>query len=761
NTIFPDSPNVGLTKDWITIQANMFDQTNGFFFSSDLWAFNKTNLYAAGPARFTHFRDTNAVIAANAAVPTVHYDTFSTTNYLVANWNGNPGDGQGYLRLFTISGPVGSEVFNDFSSAGGGFVASGSSGNPAWDDPWENFNPVSGNLAPQAGTTNRIFIGDARVQNVVYRNGQLWCAHHIFLPADAPRRCAVQWWAFTPGGSLTQRGRVDDPLGSRFFAYPSIAVNAYEDVLLGYSRFAADQFPSANYSYHAAESGPGSLFGDVVIKAGEASFSALDSDRVNHWGDWSATVVDPANDADLWTLQEYASARVSGIDRWGTWWGRVSPASSLSLSAGSITNAVPIGSDLAYSFVVTNQLPRVATGVRVLSTLPAGSVLVSSTGGCALTNGVVTCSFGDLAEGDAASATLVVRLNQLGPATNTLVASSLGAEVDSSDNRVQMITTVQAAADLAVSMSGPPAAVTLGSNVTYTVTVTNRGPAGTAGVRLTNTLPAGAAYLSAVPTQGSCVQNAGVVVCDLGTLPALAAARVVIQGRPAQAGSITNTATAIGAVGDPVLTNNTAAVIARVNAPPSVQSIVDRAVSEDTVLGPLPFTVGDAETPAASLNVTVSSSDPSIVPPAGLALGVQPGTGGAGRTLTVTPALNANGPVTITLIVTDADGASSSSPFVLRVLEVNDPPTIGPIGEQVMNEDTTLTPISFTVGDVETPVASLQVSGASSNPVLIPNANLRFGGIGTNRTLTLTPATNQSGRATITVSLSDGMAVTT
>ena len=64
--------------------------------------------------------------------------------------------------------------------------------------------------------------------------------------------------------------------------------------------------------------------------------------------------------------------------------------------------------------------------------------------------------------------------------------------------------------------------------------------------------------------------------------------------------------------------------------------------------------------------------------------------------------------------------------------------------------------LNFTVGDAETPAVNLQLSGTSSNPTLVPNGNIVFGGSGTDRTVTVTPATGQSGTATITVTVNDG-----
>src|SRR5438552_18719684 len=48
------------------------------------------------------------------------------------------------------------------------------------------------------------------------------------------------------------------------------------------------------------------------------------------------------------------------------------------------------------------------------------------------------------------------------------------------------------------------------------------------------------------------------------------------------------------------------------------------------------------------------------------------------------------------------------------------------------------------------------VSGRSSNPDLVPDANILFGGSGSNRTVTLRPATNQFGSTTITLTVRDG-----
>ena len=52
------------------------------------------------------------------------------------------------------------------------------------------------------------------------------------------------------------------------------------------------------------------------------------------------------------------------------------------------------------------------------------------------------------------------------------------------------------------------------------------------------------------------------------------------------------------------------------------------------------------------------------------------------------------------------------------------------------------------------------MTASSSNTTLVPTANIVFGGTGANRTVTITPAANQTGTATITLTVTDGTAAT-
>ena len=80
---------------------------------------------------------------------------------------------------------------------------------------------------------------------------------------------------------------------------------------------------------------------------------------------------------------------------------------------------------------------------------------------------------------------------------------------------------------------------------------------------------------------------------------------------------------------------------------------------------------------------------------------------------------------------------------------LNTQPTITSIAAQTMAMNATRGPLAFTVGDAETDPAALTVSAVSSNPNLFPAGSIVLGGSGASRQATFSPATNQSGSATI------------
>lgn len=117
------------------------------------------------------------------------------------------------------------------------------------------------------------------------------------------------------------------------------------------------------------------------------------------------------------------------------------------------------------------------------------------------------------------------------------------AESNEGNNTISSLFTVLAAdtVDLALTMidSDP---VTISNRLTYTLTIANFGSAEATGVILTNTLPSGVTFISAIPDQGSC-SGVATVMCDLGSLAKESRITVVIVvTAPTTPGTLLNTA---------------------------------------------------------------------------------------------------------------------------------------------------------------------------------------------------------------------------
>jgi uncharacterized repeat protein (TIGR01451 family) len=127
----------------------------------------------------------------------------------------------------------------------------------------------------------------------------------------------------------------------------------------------------------------------------------------------------------------------------------------------------------------------------------------------------------------------------------------------------------QPAADLALSLAATPDVARSGKPLTYTITVHNAGPSNAHEVVVTDALPAGARFVSAQTSSGSCVTPApgaiGTITCTLGFLPATqdATAQIVVKVVVKKT-TITNPANVTSATPDPNPANDAATIATQV-----------------------------------------------------------------------------------------------------------------------------------------------------------------------------------------------------
>lgn len=219
----------------------------------------------------------------------------------------------------------------------------------------------------------------------------------------------------------------------------------------------------------------------------------------------------------------------------------------------------------------------------------------------------------------------------------------------------------------------------------------------------------------------------------------------ILSGTPVQTGSFAFTVTAFDEEG---YSGSRAYSITIVPNPLTISSIPTITTGRNTPVT-VTFTIADTAASVFAVSVTGLSSDETIVPNTGLVFGGM----GTYRSLTITPAADQLGTATIT--ITAEDGSFTASTAFQLVVPANAPPSIVAPAHASTRRNTPRV-VPFTVGDAESGAAAVTVTATSSNTTLVPTANLQVGGSGASRTLTITPAANQIGTATITLTASDG-----
>ncbi len=186
------------------------------------------------------------------------------------------------------------------------------------------------------------------------------------------------------------------------------------------------------------------------------------------------------------------------------------------------------------------------------------------------------------------------------------------------------------------------------------------------------------------------------------------------------------------------------------NSVPQISPLTDQVIAENGATPAIAFQVSDAETPAANLVVSASSTNTVLVPVSQIDLGGN----GATRRVTVRPANDQLGTTLITLTVSDGSKASSTS-FLVQVTPVDGPPTLDPLGDLVLSEDAGMQEVVLHGISGSPAKKAVTVTAQSSAPALIPNPTVSDTNQNGSRTLQFTPQPNASGSAIITVTVSD------
>lgn len=316
---FFDFPHAGVGVDAIYLGSNQFGGTLPGGFEGRVFAMDKTALYSgAGLTVATHSTGSDGTP-----------QPMNLHGFAQGTW---PASGPHYVMT---------EVFDGATHTLW-----------SWQDPFGadtlvraadfNLNTATGITAgfpidvPQLGSLQKIQAGDWRGLDTEYRNGFIWMTNSISCnPGTGTVNC-VRWAKIDPTAlAVVDAGVVASNGKHRIF--PDLAVNQCEDVAIGYTKSASDQYPSV----YATGFESGLLQAELALKEGELTYTAFDSSP-RRWGDYSGMTIDPDGER-FWYLGEYSKNTGNTSGRWGTYIGSfrydgcTAPASPIGASATGIT----------------------------------------------------------------------------------------------------------------------------------------------------------------------------------------------------------------------------------------------------------------------------------------------------------------------------------------------------------------------------------------------------------------------------------------
>ncbi|MGL4669595.1 MAG: DUF7507 domain-containing protein, partial [Methanobacteriaceae archaeon] len=248
----------------------------------------------------------------------------------------------------------------------------------------------------------------------------------------------------------------------------------------------------------------------------------------------------------------------------------------------SVNSTSPrIGEQILFTIVVRNLGPDGATNVYVADILPAGMTFVSANSSLGTYNNVTGIwTIGNLANGAIVSLNIVATVTSSNNMTN--IATVYGTEYDPSlvNNQDSVLVNGQSVANIKVDKFSNKNIYYIGEIITYTIKIANTGPSAASNVVVSDLLPTGLVFVSALAPAGTSY-NSTTGIWTIGNFNPYTEMTLVITAIANTTGLVTNNVNITSTTYDPILVDNFNSLT--VTVLPTVDVAVNKSANTSTV----------------------------------------------------------------------------------------------------------------------------------------------------------------------------------
>ncbi len=300
--LFADFDMLGINSQGVYVGANLFN-TAGNLTSQDILTVSKSGLIsesATNPTSTLTYRASYTTFGFGAR-PVVDQDNGGTATNLSESVLGVGTANNNSAKVDTISGTAGAATLANNGTVT--FTAATTLAGPAH----------------QKGGDNTIDTGDNRYSGYVVKQGGV--IYSVQTLAD-PTTGLADIHILGVNGTTKVIDQLISGTGmgtagtNLDLYYPSLAINAAGNVVIGYSASGPSDYASG-YAIvgNLATNGTSIAFGTPIQTAvGQGSYDVTFGGSSNRWGDYSSTTLDPTDPTKFWTVQEFAL----GTNEYGT-----------------------------------------------------------------------------------------------------------------------------------------------------------------------------------------------------------------------------------------------------------------------------------------------------------------------------------------------------------------------------------------------------------------------------------------------------------